>query len=211
MTNEYALSELINKGPELAVSPPGSLYNYNNAGYSLLALIIEKVSGQSIQNYGKTNIFMPLGMNNTYFDTLPSHKSKYKAQGYIKQENSFIPYEWKLTATGALMSTLNDLYLWEANFHKNKLGEKDPLLTRKMLENTVVVDGEVRYGLGLFLFQYAGEMVFGHDGDALSYTTNLWMFPELGLSIILLSNISREFHDSEKLTGKVASILLDVD
>ena len=209
LTDQYALNELVRFGPELTVAPPGSLYNYNNAGYSLLVLIIERVSGHSIQDYCYKNIFSPLEMNDTYFETEAADRVENKAIGYMKQDDEFTPYEWKLSATGVLMSTMSDLYLWEANFERNQLGKKDPALINKMLEMNIEVDNGVEYGLGLFTFQYEGEKVFGHDGDALSYTTNMWMFPELGMSIILLSNISRQFHDSEKLTEKVASIMLE--
>ena len=95
---------------------PGSNYRYNNSGFFLLGYIIEKVSGQSYENYLRKNILDKLGMMNSGVDrqdtVLPLRAKGYsKVKGnYINAE--YISLDWPYSA-GILYSTVDDMYKWD--------------------------------------------------------------------------------------------------
>ncbi len=61
---------------------PGSKFSYSNPGIIYLGRVIEEVSGESYETYIDKNIFRPLGMHNTYFDTTPPHLLKHRSHSY---------------------------------------------------------------------------------------------------------------------------------
>ncbi len=115
------------------LSPPGRQYSYSNLGYGLLAIIIEKLSGLSWQNYLKTNILKPAGLSHTllYGDRLP----KEVAHGYIGSSEDELEleaplrlerpdsYVWRkyTIGSGGVFSTTGDLYKWWQALHSEKV------------------------------------------------------------------------------------------
>lgn len=97
---------------------PGDAYRYNNSGYFLLGMIIEKLSGKPYGQYLKDEFFTPLGLKSTiYCDQAPL--IKHRAQGYATQTTGgggFINAEpLSMTqpyAAGSLCSSVNDLVVW---------------------------------------------------------------------------------------------------
>lgn len=117
--------------------PVGSSFSYSNIGYSLLAMIIEKVSNQPYETYLYENLWRPSQMEITGYKR-PSFEDKFIAVGY-QQENSnwgkptekewdtTAPY-WHLKGNGGILSTTEDLYKW----HKSLLSDK--ILTKEAKE-----------------------------------------------------------------------------
>ncbi len=106
---------------------PGSVFRYSSSGYVLLGYIIERVSGESYATFLHENIFAPLKMNNTGYDTtypaLPQH-----ATGYYANRSKPDPYDMSvLYAAGALYSTVEDLYLWDTALMAGKLVSRQAL------------------------------------------------------------------------------------
>jgi CubicO group peptidase (beta-lactamase class C family) len=108
------------------LSPPGEKYSYSNLGYALLAIIIEKVSGQSWQSYLRKFLMKPAGMSHSAFYENVSWNDSSVARGYtgsseetLKLEESIrqdLPgsYMWKKHPIGAvgIVSTTGDLFKW---------------------------------------------------------------------------------------------------
>lgn len=106
---------------------PGSRFKYSNSGYTLLGYIIERVSGESYARFLQENIFAPLKMNDTGYDTtyppLPQHATGYY-KGYIKPD----PYDPSvLYAAGALYSTVEDLNVWDQALMMHRLVSQQAL------------------------------------------------------------------------------------
>ena len=103
---------------------PGTKWNYDNTGYVMLGAIIEKISGLSYADFVRQHIFEPLGMAHTSYGSLTAVIPN-RAYGYVREANGWAnaPY-LSLTqphAAGALMSTIDDLALWDAAVSSGKL------------------------------------------------------------------------------------------
>ncbi len=107
---------------------PGDRYLYNNSGFFLLGYIIEKMSGMSLADYLKENLFKPLGMNNTGVYTV-TRLLDHEAYGYDRDNvNITKALNWDMTwagGAGSLYSTAPDLYTWnEAVFNGKVLSRR---------------------------------------------------------------------------------------
>src|SRR5271156_6667115 len=103
---------------------PGEKWNYSNSGYVLLGYLIEKISGQSYKDFVQENIFKPLGMNDSGYDSNTSI-ILHRAYGYAPGPNGpvnagYIDMSIPFSA-GALYSTTHDLLLWEQGLFGGKL------------------------------------------------------------------------------------------
>ena len=106
------------------VFEPGTRFLYNNSGYHLLGLIIEKITGMSYEQFIQQHIFQPLGMRHSYYmhneTIIPRRASGYTKtpEGYRQSEylNMMIAY-----AAGALGSTVEDLIRWDAALREERL------------------------------------------------------------------------------------------
>lgn len=106
---------------------PGGRELYSNPGYTLLAALVEKISGQSFESYMREQFLTPLGMDDTFFvgedvgDRLVGHVTN-DYDGYSSPADW--PGGWKIMGAGTMLSTVDDLY----RFHLGTL--TDPFLSR---------------------------------------------------------------------------------
>ncbi|MFC2158315.1 serine hydrolase domain-containing protein [Acidobacteriota bacterium] len=162
----------------------GSQFKYSNSGYILLGYIIEKVSGLSYADYIKENIFDPLGMGDTGYD---SHRMvlKNRATGYISSKERYINSDYidmKIPhAAGALYSTVEDLYKWDRALYTDKLIDTTSL--EKMF--TPFKNG---YGYGWGIGTIIDHKRIAHNGGINGFVTHIGRFPEDDACIIILSN-----------------------
>lgn len=164
---------------------PGSNYQYNNSGYVLLGHLIEKISGQSYQEFVVNNIFKPLGMNDSGYDS-HSEIISHRASGYIVSPKGLcnaeyldmsIPY-----AAGSLYSTTQDLLRWEQGlFEGNFLSS---MSLKKMMEPF-----KNDYGFGVVLQSVDGHQSIAHAGGTSGFNTFMIYFPDDKLTVIVLANL----------------------
>lgn len=166
---------------------PGSEIVYTNAAYTLLGVIVRRVSGQSLRAFAENRIFAPLGMADTHFgddhtEIVPRRASAYSPRtGGGWSEN--VPYG---TALG-LFTTAGDLLKWEQNLVDARVG--GPALVAWMQTSGRLSDGtETGYGGGLILGDYRGLRTVRHDGFDGGYRAEAVLFPEQGLAIVALCN-----------------------
>jgi CubicO group peptidase (beta-lactamase class C family) len=98
-------------------SPPGERYRYTNAGYSLLAAIIEVASGQTYEDYLRQHIFAPASMRSPVFRTQVPVADTLFAHGYVGSLSGPIPgppnpYGWGTIGAGGVWATVGDMYRW---------------------------------------------------------------------------------------------------
>jgi N-acyl-D-amino-acid deacylase len=190
---------------------PGERYEYSNPGYEMLALVVERVSGQDFGRFLEDNIFAPLGMKNTVTvvrDRAPTEIPN-RALGYARREGAFellddhqLNY---ILGSGGLYSSVEDLALW------NSALDGETLVSRATLEAAwtpvELAGGETYpYGFGWRLGDYGGlGPRMCHSGHWLGFSNFLVRYPSQRVTIIVLSNI--EDFASEEYAGRITDLL----
>lgn len=170
--------------------PPGTEYQYSNAGYLLLADIVERVSGQSLRAFAQANIFEPLGMSQTFFHDDASMIVPNRATGYVRRGDGFsiaIGFD-SLVGNGGLFTTPSDLLRWEDNFVTPRVGTR--ALVRSMEAVTPLMGGGTSsYGYGLQIAEHRGRRTFGHGGGDPGASAYTLRFPDEGLAVAIACNL----------------------
>ncbi len=145
-------------------------YHYNNSNYVFLGLLIESVSGMTYNDFLSQNIFKPAGMNNTFIYDGKSYK---RAIGYDETMN--INDYLITTADGGMLSTIEDLLLWDKALSKNTLLSKES--KNRMYMPIELENGElVNYGFGWELGESQVSVfshLFGKTKSIVSHTGGL--------------------------------------
>lgn len=169
---------------------PGTAQIYNNSAYFLLGLIIEKVSGQSYEEYVREHLFEPLGMEHSYYCSESAIHPR-KAHGYDGTPDglvhkAYLNHTWPYAA-GSLCSTAGDLVRWNQALHGGRLVSADSY--RAMTTPRPLSDGtELEYAMGLGVGERAGDRVIAHDGRINGFRTSGSYYPEDELVIVVLQN-----------------------
>jgi CubicO group peptidase (beta-lactamase class C family) len=191
---------------------PGTEYRYNNGGFYLLSLIIERITGHSFAAALREGIFDPLGMNDSGLD-VPETILENRADGYEQFVDGFenAPYRQidNLLGTGAIYSTVEDLYLWDRALYTDRLlgPEYRAIMFTPCLEDYAYGMGVRRIPLG-----ESGDSTFymGHSGSVAGFNSRIVRLPEDGHCIILLGNIAGWTQLSAMYRG-IINILYDLD
>ncbi len=207
-TNEDAL-ELLARQKELNFKP-GDQYLYSNSGYVLLAIIVKKVSGKPFSQFAEENIFKPLGMNSTRYKDDRTAIIKNRATSYsVKPSGGFstVVTHFDLVGDGGLMSSVEDLALWDQIFYENKLdgGAKD-LIEQALVTGTLNSSKKLDYAFGLIVSEYKGLKLIAHGGAFVGYRAEMIRFPEQKFSVINLCNA--ENANAPRLARQVADLYL---
>ena len=189
---------------------PGSEYQYSNSGYFLLGVVVRRVSGKSLRAFAEENIFKPLGMNNTRFYDNRFEVIKNRASGYRVGPGNAIRARSSLddlVGDGGLLSTVEDLYLWDQNFYEPKVGNKE-LISMLTTPGTLNGGEKMRYAFGLWWSDYKGLPVVEHGGNIGSgYRAMISRFPGQKFTAIVLCNNTAM--SQQVIAHKLADIYLD--
>lgn len=167
---------------------PGEEWSYSNSGYVLLTEIVARASGLSFAEFMRKRLFEPLGMKTTYVDDL-QNSVKNRSLAYKKEGG-----QWKTDmllgnergGAGALLSTTDDLLIWNEALANNRLGA---FVSEKLQEPTKLNNGrKLSYARGLLVESYRGVKEVWHSGGAGGYHSWIGRYPEQGLSIAILCN-----------------------
>lgn len=173
---------------------PGETWAYDNTGYYLLGIIIEKASGKSYWQFLDERIFRPLGMNstrNTDAQTLVPHR----ASGYEWVNNHFenrpalLPFI--AFSAGSLLSTVEDLAKWDAALYTGQLLKRSSL--ERIWTPAKAKDGAVApfgYGFGWFIDSYHGHGIRQHSGGTPGFSSLIYRFVDDKFTVIILTNHS---------------------
>ena len=170
---------------------PGSEYLYCNTGYTLMAVIVERVSGKSFPDYCAENIFHPLGMNNTHFHDNHRMIVKNRAYSYAPKDDEGFQHSvlsYAIAGATSLFTTVEDLARWDQNFYEAAIGGKTVI--DQVRNRGVLNDGEqIKYAFGLNITDYRGLKVEEHSGGDAGYRSHLIRFPEQHFSVAILCNL----------------------
>jgi CubicO group peptidase (beta-lactamase class C family) len=200
--------DVVSRQKELNFTP-GAEYVYCNTGFTLLAQIVKRVSGESLREFTLKRIFQPLGMKSTHFRDDHAEIVKHIAYGYVdgEGENSYRLSVTNFDTVGAtsLLTTVEDLAQWDDNFYHPRVG--GPEFVKQQLERGKLNSGKViDYAFGLSLGKYRGLPTVSHGGADAGYRADFLRFPEQHFAVACLCN-KGEINPGE-LTQKVADIYL---
>lgn len=172
---------------------PGETFRYNNSGYVLLALIVEKASRLTFAEYLHRNIFEPLAMTNTVAHEEGVSAITHRAYGYTKQAAGFRRTDQSLTSAvlgdGGIYSSVADLAKWLEALHGGRL--LSPQLSEEAFTPGKLNSGRVTdYGFGWQLNTYRGRHCLSHSGSTIGFRNFVARFPERGFDVIMLTNRS---------------------
>ncbi|HEY0610653.1 MAG TPA: serine hydrolase domain-containing protein [Chitinophaga sp.] len=169
---------------------PNQQFAYNNTGYNLLALIVEKATGQPFGDWMRANIFIPLRMENSLIRNDVKKVIPHKVSSYKKDKDGFIANPDNVAAMGSssIFASIDDLTAWVTNFESGKAGGKNvlKLLTRKTRLNKGDTLGFYAFGNGFG--RYKGIPRVEHLGLISGFRTAISRFPTQDLAVIFLSN-----------------------
>jgi CubicO group peptidase (beta-lactamase class C family) len=206
ITKEHVL-KLVSKQKELNFQP-GEEFLYCNTGFTLLAEVVERVSGKTFAKFTQERIFKPLGMKSTLF--YDDHEKIVKNRAYSYKP---LPDEYKKSILSyanvgatSLFTTVEDLSLWVLNFKDPKVGS--PELIEKMNTEATLNNGKTFGGaLGQMVTPHEGLQQIHHGGADAGYRTYLGRFPEEDFAVIVFSNDASFV--SQRMALKVADIYLE--
>jgi CubicO group peptidase (beta-lactamase class C family)/uncharacterized protein YneR len=168
---------------------PRSQWLYNNSGYYLLGVIIEKVTGVSYTDYVTKNLFKSAGMKSSYVEDpkLPAiatgygkaNDTEYKVADYV---HTSIPY-----SAGSIFSTVDDLWKWNQAIFNYKLVKKE-WLEKAWTPATLSNGSKVSYGYGWGLTRVGENKAIGHGGGIDGFLSYEVYVPEIKLYVCILSN-----------------------
>jgi CubicO group peptidase (beta-lactamase class C family) len=170
---------------------PGKRWSYCNSGYFLLGCIVEKVSGQSYEDFLRKSFFKPLGMKNTGVHHCDL-ELKNVALGYDGSPKRAV--NWDMTwagGAGALYSTVGDLYRWnEALFHGKVLTAATLEAAFKPVKTSANQDdgSEAGYGFGWGISKFRGASEIAHGGGLNGFTSYLLRLPDKNLTVTVMAN-----------------------
>jgi CubicO group peptidase (beta-lactamase class C family) len=184
----YTRPELIALFRDLPLDfAPGEKFDYSNSGYTLLGVIIERVSGQRYEQYLHENIFKPVGMARTNTREtralVPGQVTGYYSAGTDFISARLVSPTVDLGSSG-VYSTVGDMLRWDRAL------AADRLISRSSRDAMFTPD-KGGYGYGWFTAERHGRAAQFHSGSDNGFSTNITRFPADGLTVIILSNSDR--------------------
>ena len=210
----HTVEELINRFKGFTYEfEPGEKFSYSNAGYTLLAYIIEKITNKSYEENLQENIFDKLSMVDSGIDN--NRKIiKGRVSGYsLNEDGTRVNCDYqdmsRTHGAGDIFSTVNDLYLWNDALYKGKVVSKGSL--NKMISKQAKMDEDNYYGYGLIIsdMEIGGKTrrIVYHDGSLPGFLTYNSVY-DGDIQLIILNNVYNLDYANEYL-NKIEGIIFD--
>jgi CubicO group peptidase (beta-lactamase class C family) len=168
---------------------PGSAFGYTNTGYNLMAMLVERISSESLSAFMQREFFTPLDMTSTSWRDDYTRVVRNRAQAYARRNGEWhldMPFE-NVYGNGGLLTTVDDLLRWTSAVAEGRVGSPD--VSQAMRTSGRFNDGRaVNYGGGIYLTPIRGVPSFNHSGSTAGYRAMLAHFPEHGISAAVLCN-----------------------
>jgi CubicO group peptidase (beta-lactamase class C family) len=184
---------------------------YNNSGFWLLGLVIEKASGMTYEDYVERQIFAPLGMTRSMYCHSEENVPR-RAHGYFVSRDSVIRRAWTIAhtwpfAAGSLCSTVGDMVTWLQALHGGRV--LSPASYAEFITPATLDDGTpLRYGMGLQVGpDPSGLMYIGHGGRAPGFWVEAGWYPEARMAVVVMINTVGPLDPQEVVTNLAAEVL----
>ncbi|OUL18228.1 serine hydrolase [Nostoc sp. 106C] len=178
--------------------PPGEFSAYDNTGYYLLGLMLEKLTKKSYGDFLRQRIFEPLGMNATVMNH-PRDIVLHRAAGYRFLESKLVNkpyYSPSVTySAGGQLSSIEDMVKWEQELYSATLLKQATLdlMWTPHPPNRGDDWEKLRYvaGLGWWILNYSDRRVVSHNGSILGFASNITRFIDDKITVIVLCNLDQ--------------------
>ncbi len=165
-----------------------SKFEYSNTGYVVLAIIIERLSNQSLEDYLYQNIFRPLNMSNSRVFTILSKQTEFPSRVFGQNNDKLLDlYKIEgITGDGSVYSTVGDLLKWHRALLNNTLLPESE--KREIFRHTSLVDGSnYNYNFG-WISDRKSPLQMTHDGSWVGFRTFLTRNEKDDELLIFLTN-----------------------
>lgn len=186
---------------------PGSEHLYSNMGYSLLAEIVERVSGQRFGDFLQEQVFKPLGMNSTHVHNdhqmvVPNRAYSYSPGPNGTWRNAVLSYANQ--GATSLFTTAADLARWLNNSETGQVGGRAAI--EQMRERGVLARGEtIPYAFAIVRGVQRGRVHWGHSGGDAGFRSYVTYYPAEKLGIAVLSNAGNV--NAQAIASAVADLM----
>lgn len=199
ITNEDVFNFLVQRRKDIQIGPADRRFSYSNTNYALLALLVEKVTGQHFAEYMRLSFFEPLGMNDTYVYTPSDSARSLSSYFYSGREYAF-DYLDLVYGDKNIYSTVRDLLKWDQAL-QGGMFFKPQTLEAAYTGYSNEKKGINNYGLGWRLQQYPNnKKIIYHNGWWHGNRTAFYRLPDENTTIIALcNNDSKMVYKSKKL------------
>jgi CubicO group peptidase (beta-lactamase class C family) len=178
--------------------PPGTKWAYSNSGYAVLAMVVQKVSGQPFGDFLHERIFAPLKMTETVAYENGKNVISHRAYGHTRENGTWHELDQSSTSAvlgdGGVYSSLTDLAKWDLALANHALlseAEMQPAVAPVKISDGSVQEPDgtsAAYGFGWFLNSYKGHTRMWHYGETVGFRTTIQRFVDDQLTIIILCN-----------------------
>ncbi|MFN7944691.1 MAG: serine hydrolase [Blastocatellia bacterium] len=189
---------------------PGESWSYNNSAYVLLGAIIEKASGQSYQDFIEQRIFAPLGMKHSFYDRTERVIPR-RVAGYSKGKDGYVNCAYlSMTqphAAGSLMSSVDDLALWDAALYTERVVKQESL-KRAWTPYRLNNGRPTHYGYGWAMGEWEGHRFITHDGGINGFITSGYRFPDDKVYVAVLTNLDSPLANPGDLAFRIGTLTI---
>jgi CubicO group peptidase (beta-lactamase class C family) len=189
--------------------PPGSSWRYSNSGYALLALIVERVTGESFAAFLRRRIFDRAGMPNAVAHVEGRDTVLERAYGHSFDHGAWRRTDQSRTSAvlgdGGIYASAVELARWSAALDNHAVMSAETF-TQATTPVSLPSGAPTHYGFGWFLDTYRGHRRQRHEGDSIGFRTAIQRYPDARLTVIVLANRSAAPIDA--LSDAVADLFL---
>lgn len=186
-------------------APIGVSHQYFNMGYTVLAYVVELVSGETYADYVQEHILQPLGMVRSTADVTAARDIPL---GYTRFFGFPVPVPESIPLYGAgagyIISTAEDMARYAIAFQNGGTGLVSPASMRRIL-----TPGSGSYGMGWYIVDYGRKIL--HGGANQTFHTEVNLYPNRGRAFVLLTNMGYQvdhFVSASRLTSSVEAVVL---
>lgn len=187
------------------ISEPGTLYSYQNVGYSLIGKVVSEASGKSYETLLQERVFTPLGMTDASTDYLNFKSNDNIAQPHIFNRGKFRPTTirdtyYNVSPAGGVNASINDMAQWL----KALLGHREQIIKKSTIDSLfmpqVLANSRNRnfykwqrvrkahYGLGWRIINFTHDTMVYHGGYVTGYRSEVALLPSEKIAICVLTN-----------------------
>jgi CubicO group peptidase (beta-lactamase class C family) len=204
---------------------PGSKYSYSNPGITFLGQVIERISGDNYEVYMDKNIFKPLKMYKTYFDTTPYHLLSFRSNNYFLKNDTLttngLDFDSGITVSnGGLNAPIGDMVKY-ISFLTKVEDDFYPILDhstlKEMWDPQLIMEDQneitMSRGLSFQILEQGSLRIIGHTGGQRGFLSFYYVHPETATAAILVFNTldlsTADISTTRKLLDQIRNILME--
>lgn len=193
---------------------PGRSFSYSNAGFNLLELLVEEVTGRDFAEYMRTEVLVPLGMRNSSYEWSAEMRPPVPP-GHDTNGRAVPVYVYSEKAAGGLFSTVGDIAAFVTAGMTRFSHERHDVLSARSIAALYAPRVEIpglyglafdAYGFGHFIERFSdGTFAVSHGGQGTGWMTHFHSVPGTGDGIVILTNSQRSWPFFAEILGDWAA------